>query len=854
MRDERAGGASAPSSDPAGARTFDDIAQQLRILKAWAGDPSYRVIHKRIIGAREERGVAELPALSTVYECFAAGRKRLDIELVVDIVRALGCGDAQTATWRQACSAVAGRAALSAVVSAADTLPDDLLDFAGRRNELDALRGLRVTNNSETTLVIEGMAGTGKTVLAIHLAHSLLAQEEFNQVLFANLRSFHPDPSQPPADPGAVLDHFLRLLGVSGHKIPQDQDRKAAMYRERLRSKRVLTVLDDAVDNAQVAPLLMRNAHGITIITSRNKLTSLPKSARFPLDVFSAEDALEYLQIAVGEARIVADLTTAQNIADGLGRHPLALGQFARHMLAHDDWTLNDHLERIHDHRRNRKLDEAVEISFRMSYEDLDQGPRRLLRVLALDPCPDIDIYAAAALANADTSTAQRHLDSLVARNLIRQKSFHRYEFHDLVQRYALARADDEERGVDRRHAVIRLLDYFLYTAATAMNLAFPAERNRRPEIPEPAISLPLIPDVGVASHWLQEERVNLVSVAAFTATYDWPEYTGRLAIILRRFLDINAYYSEALTIHRHALHASRRVNDRAGEAIALQNLGTVYWQTGSYTEALDNLERALALHRESGNQTAEANTLDNIGGVFWELGRPEAIEYYIQALHLNRLMGNRSSESRTLNNLGVVHLRLGHYDSAVNYLEQALVLARDSGDQAARSTLNNLGVAYARLGLQEQAIDHIKEALQVSRDAGFRAGEAASLDSLGLAFRLIGRHDDAFIFHQQALTLAREIGDSGLEVDILNSAAETLCAANKLDEARSYHDSALAVAREHGNRYEYARALDGIGVIQRRLGHIEDARTKWQEALAIYIELHVPEAEKVQADLEDIN
>ena len=489
---------------------------------------------------------------------------------------------------------MSGRATLSAVVSASDTLPDDLPEFTGRKDELDVLQKLREADNSAATLVIEGMASAGKTVLAVHLAHSFLAREGFDQVLFADLRGFHPDLSQPPADPGAVLDSFLRLLGVSGHEIPQDRDGKAAMYRKHLVDKRVLTVLDDAVDKAQVAPLLPRNAHCVTIITSRNELSGLSKSARFPLDVFSAADALTYLRIAVGEARIAADLTAARNIVDGLGRHPLALGQVARHMLVHDDWTLNDHLERIRDHRKSRKLDEAVEISFRMSYEDLDQERRHLLRILALDPCPDADVYAAATLADIDASTAQEYLDSLVARNLIQHRASRRYRFHDLVQRYALARADDEERKIDRRQALTHLIDYYLYIAATAMNIVFPADRHRRPEIERPAVSLPVISDAEVAERWLGQERINLVSLAAFTATHDWPEYTGPLAATIRRFLETNAYCSEGLAVHGHALSASRRVRDRAGEATALQNLGTVYWETGSYTEALEKLNAPL--------------------------------------------------------------------------------------------------------------------------------------------------------------------------------------------------------------------------------------------------------------------
>ena len=122
---------------------------------------------------------------------------------------------------------------------------------------------------------IEGMAGVGKTQLAIHAGHLLAREQPFDRVLFVNLRGFHPDPAQPPADPAAVLDGFLRLLGVPGQQIPHDLAARTAAYRDRLAGTRTLVVLDNAADAEQVRPLLPATPGCLTLVTSRRSLTDL---------------------------------------------------------------------------------------------------------------------------------------------------------------------------------------------------------------------------------------------------------------------------------------------------------------------------------------------------------------------------------------------------------------------------------------------------------------------------------------------------------------------------------------------------------------------------------------------------
>jgi len=235
--------------DPTGADTLDDLIDRLRMLKTWAGDPSYETIMKRVNSAwtRQGRPAGSLPGKTTVVDCFRAGRRRINTDLVIAVVQALHPDVGYVSQWRQALQVVGGKAQAAGQVRVQDELPADLAVFTGRTRELEQLRvALEPARRASATgedlgmvCVIAGMAGVGKSHLAIHAAHRLVqdglsAREPLDRVLFVNLRGFDPDPAQPPADPAGVLEGFLRLLGVSGHQVPHDMNARIAAYRGRV--------------------------------------------------------------------------------------------------------------------------------------------------------------------------------------------------------------------------------------------------------------------------------------------------------------------------------------------------------------------------------------------------------------------------------------------------------------------------------------------------------------------------------------------------------------------------------------------------------------------------------------------
>ena len=880
--------------DLANTRTMDELGQRLRLLKAWAGDPSYDTLARRVNARRAQAGISEQTSKSTVADLFAPTRLRPDEQLLLDVVWALHPSPAYVTQWRQAIRIVRGEAEASTFVNASDHLPDDHADFVGREQEIAGLVADLERLPSSRVLVIEGLAGVGKTWLAIRIGHELARGRPFDHVLFVNLRGFHHDPEQPPADAAAVLDVFLRLLGVPGNSIPHDLDCRIRRYNEQVGSGRTLVVLDNAASVEHVRPLL--GDHCLTIITSRNSLDGLPNARGVHLGVFAPEIAVELLRQAAGHEHFQADAAVA--IADALGYLPLALSSLATQIRSRPRWDLTDHLEWLMNapvragHTADTgpvvdraelaqrfRLDPRVELALNLSYDGLPEPVRRTLRLLGLHPGGDAGADSVAALADVDLDTAHEHLDQLVAANLLQKSDRGRFEPHDLVRAYAAMRTHDEDRRIDREAALTRLFDHYVARARRACD---PTSDT----------------DEGAA--WLATERPNVLAIAVHAADHGL-DYAPVLAEIVNHALLDAGHYQELLVVHSAALRTCRERSDLMGESRARGHLGAVYDELGQYPLALDNLDSALLLAQQVGDSRQEAQVLGYLGTVNVRLGNPDlAAGQYQRAIDVALAQGDVAAAHRTLNNLGIVHLikgewrhaidcwqrvarfyrdnswddfsvtphqqalaqvlgnlgiaseRLGNYDDALQFHHEAAEIFTTLGSPPnLGAALDNLGVVHRRLCQYDESLVHHRRALDIFREIGSRANEAEALSHFAVTCHLLGRSQEALAHHEAALAIAREIGDKHMLAEFLNSLSETLQGLGNPERALEHARTALAVATEHGDRFEVARAHAAVGNAVADQSDIAGARQHWREALVIYTALSAPEAAAIRSRLD---
>jgi tetratricopeptide (TPR) repeat protein/transcriptional regulator with XRE-family HTH domain len=701
-------------------------------------------------------------------------------------------------------------------------LPLAVAGFVGREAELAMLSGLlHDAEGGSAAMVIsaiDGTAGVGKTALAVHWAHQVAVRFPDGQ-LYVNLRGY--DPGQPMSAADALAG-FLRALGVAGAAVPPELGERAALYRSLLAARRVLVVLDNASEVEQVRPLLPGTTSCVALVTSRDSLAGLVArdgARRLDLDLLGPAAAVSLLRTLIG-ARVDADPRAAARLAAECGRLPLALRVAAELAAARPDVPLAGLADDLADEQRRLDLLDAggdqcsaVRTVFSWSYRYLDADSARAFRLLSLHPGSDFDAYAAAALTGAALPRAGQLVDRLVRAHLIRPAGPGRYGLHDLLRAYArhLTAVDDRENA--QRAALTRLFDYYLQTAATAMDSLFPAESGRRPRISLSASPAAPVTDPAAARAWLDAELANLAATAAHTSAQGWPGHAIRLAVTLFRYLDAGGHVSEAVSIHLHAHRAAAQTGDLAAEAEALTSLGVVDLRQGGFEQAARRFQKALALRRELGDRAGEARALHNLGGADLHQGRYEqAARRFREALALRRELGDRAGEARALGNLGALDLRRGRYRQAARYLQFALAVCGELGD---------------------------------------RAGEAHALGFLGTLHLRHGRYQDAACCYRQSLALCREFGVRSSEAAALNGLGEVLLATGQPEQASAQHVIALDLAGQTGDWFEQARAHSGLAQVHDAVGDVRQALRHWEEALRLYTGLGAPEAHQIRARLD---
>ena len=636
--------------------------------------------------------------------------------------------------------------------------------FTGRRSELDTLTRLVDTiDASGGTVVIsaiDGMAGIGKTALAVHAAH-LLAERFPDGQLFLDLHGY--TQGHPPLTANEALNGLLGALGMPPERIPANGGQAAALYRQCLADTRTLIVLDNAATDAQVRPLLPGAGSCLVLVTSRRRLKSLDDARSLSLDLLSPPDAVALLSAVAGPGRIPPDDPLAAEVAGLCGYLPLAL-RIAASLLRHRPaWSLENLTGQLRDqHRRVGALcdgERGLPAVFDLSYASLEAAHRRLWRLLGLVPGTDLDAHAAAALAQLDPATAVGLLENLVDHNLLSAYAAGRYRLHDLLRAHARALAAADDPASEREAAVDRLLHYYAHTAQIA-SVAIARYSRPAPHSPAPAHT-PALPDRDTARTWLRTEQPNLEAALTHAHTHDFPQHTIALAAGLAEILQADGPWTRALEIHQAATETTERVGHPAARATALIDLGRARQMIGDYPGAGDALTRALDLCRALGDRLGEANALTNLGRVRQMTGDyPAADAALTRALELYRVLGDRLGEANALTDLGRARHQTGDHPGADAALTRALELYRALGHRGNEAwALNHYAATLAAADERPHALALYQQALAMNRELNKPDDEAIALEGIAEHHLATGNLTQGAEHLHQALEIYRRLG-----------------------------------------------------------------------------------------------
>jgi DNA-binding SARP family transcriptional activator/Tfp pilus assembly protein PilF len=655
-------------------------------------------------------------------------------------------------------------------------LPADIADFTGRAEHVATLRAMlsspqRADSPGAVVLAaVVGAGGLGKTTLAVHAAHLLRGRFPDGQ-LYANLLGAAPRPA-PPAE---ILARFLRDLGVDPGRIPANEEERAAQYHSQLVGRRVLIVLDDAKDAAQVRPLLPGSASCAVLVTSRSRLPDLAGSRVVDLNVLQPAEARELFATIVGAARAAAEPQATRDVLAACAGLPLAIRIAGARLAARGNWSVRSMADRLSDERR--RLDElsagdlAVRACFEVSFTSLP-GPARgdgvnpatAFRLLGVWAGLTIGLRAATALLGEPADAVADALEVLVDAQLLQSPAADRYRFHDLLRAYAAERALAEEPGEARLVATQRVLTWYLHTVEAVAQLVSP----HRYRIPLPAPGPECLPlsfgTLTDALNWCEAERANLVAGIRQAAASGLHDLAWRLAVACFVFFNRRTYWADWVETHRVALASARQTGDKRAEALVLNNLGSAFIRQGRDAAAADCFEQALAIRRKIGDLPGEAQTATNIADSYLRQKRfDEALDLLKRVLEIERELASPYSEGVVLNNLGEVFLAMGRDDEAVASLEQAGAIFRDIGEIHGEGyALTNLGEAYLAIGRTAEAIGVLEDALELHQASADHLDEVHTLRDLGRAHLAAGHRDQGRDCLQQAAAMFTELGDDG--------------------------------------------------------------------------------------------
>ncbi|GAA1655589.1 BTAD domain-containing putative transcriptional regulator [Nonomuraea maheshkhaliensis] len=644
-------------------------------------------------------------------------------------------------------------------------LPAAVAGFAGREAELTALDALLpppAEARSPSIVVIAGTAGVGKTTLAVHWTHRVADRFPDGQ-LYVDLRGY--DSSREAVRPAAAVRELLDALRVPPHRMPDGPAAQAGLYRSLLAGRRMLVLLDNARDAAQVAPLLPGAPGCLVVVTSRDHLAGLVMTYGahpLTLDLLSSEDARRLLAARLGHDRIAAEPEAVEEIVRRCAGLPLALAIVAARAAIQPAHPLSALAGEFGD--ALGALDRAVDVRaiFSWSYETLtDETAARTFRLVAgLHPGPECTPAAAASLMGVPVERVRAPLAELTRANLVTEHAPGRYACHDLLRAYAaeLCAAHDDD-GDAARH---RVVDHYVHSAFAAAAHLHGRTETISLAAPRPGVSVTGFAGTDEATAWFENERPALLAALDLAARLGLDRHVCRLAGALFVFLHRRGRWHDRAETQRAAVAAARRLGDPVEKARACRNLAAALADLGRFDDAHHHLDAAL----EQDVPAGQAWTHYFRDLVYGFQGREaDALDAARRAHDLFERLGDEVGQAVALTDLGWYHGRLGDHGQALDLCEQALVRHQKLGNRPYEAhTWSCLADLRLQQGDPTGAVPCYRQALDVFRELGDSYGEASTLAHLGACHHLAGDHPAAGEQWRHARALLRDLDPSAFD------------------------------------------------------------------------------------------
>ncbi|GIF75969.1 SARP family transcriptional regulator [Asanoa siamensis] len=661
------------------------------------------------------------------------------------------------------------------------TLPADVADFSGRSRETAELRGILVRESvSARVAAVTGPAGAGKTALSIHVAHALSNEFPDGQ-LYANL---HGIDTGRPDQPGQVLDRFLRALGVDGLSLPATLDGRVDLYRGLLADRRLIVLLDNAVDEEQILPLIPGSGSCAVIVTSRTRLGAAVGAETVALEVMDSAEAIELLARIAGTARVSREADASQELVRWCGHLPLAIRIAGSRLAAKPHWTMEKLSKLLSDERS--RLDRLsyghldVRASIELSYRSLSPQAQILLRLLGGTDTVETSIWLASALLGSSAAAAEEALEELIDAQLLdfagpANSNQARYRLHDLVRLFAKER-DDRADLVDE--AKVRVYGAALSTLDRLFNAMYGQDSlTMHSSSPRQAIDDPQIRSSPASlMEWFDAERPVIIRLVEWSAKEGLSGVAWDLACTSSPLFAMHHLYDDWSHTLDIALTATRRSDDIRGQAATLYRFGMLHTDRQEMDQAKDMFVQAAQLFKRAGDDHGQAVITAYLAMIHRFQRRPEeALLQYATAIDGLEAAGDRGGVAFVLRGLGQASMDLGDDVAADTHLARSLSIYREIGSPplGLAQALFWYGMLLLRRDAHEKAEPLFAEVLATARTFGDRHGQAQALRGLGICHYRSGKRERAHADLTEALHLVRQTNSSIVEARVQQTIEE---------------------------------------------------------------------------------
>ncbi|GAA4412066.1 XRE family transcriptional regulator [Actinokineospora soli] len=649
-------------------------------------------------------------------------------------------------------------------------LPPDNGAFVGRAADTAELdEAVEADDPQARTIVISaihGTAGVGKTTLAVHWSHRVRSRFPDGD-LYINMRGYD---SGSPVDAGDALDQFLRDLGVTPSDIPADVQAKSGLFRSLMHERRMLVVLDNVADVAQVEPILPGSGESFVLITSRNRLDALHSRylvRRVSLDLLSHDESIALLRKVLGSEVVDREPAAASTLVELAARLPLAIRIVAEAARGRPRGALADLVDEL-EHSGSTmddfvSEDESVRLSavFDHSYALLQERDAVLFRRLGVHPGARFSVHAAAVLVGGDVTETRRGLRRLAANHLVEEGDDRRFTFHDLLRVYARHRsaADDPAEVAD---AAFRRLATWYLTSATQASVILMPQRSLKATADD--VAGMVFASYDQALDWCELEREEIRAVVQESAARGLHDHAWKLPVAMRGFYNLRKHWKDWIVTHEIGEQAARSVDDGYGRSRVLNGIGTVLQQTGKVADAVAYHREAAELALAAEDVVGATSALDSLGHAHRRQRQfAQAAGCFRRSLELRTEREDTYGQAWSWNNLGELAVAEGKLDEGHRYLSRALELRIEVDDKWGQGrTLHGLGECEVAAQRPDVALARFADAVRLRKSIGDAWGAAASLECLGDVRASTGDADGAVAAWQEALPMLESVADLG--------------------------------------------------------------------------------------------